>query len=294
MTPSLSRLLAYWRTLPCWLPTRGKKAWPGASGLLSAWCGCALLAAVLAAALFAPWLTPYAAEGMGAPNMSNKLLPPSLAHPFGADEMGRDVLARVLFGARPCLSSVALVIGGSALAGIFVGLSAGYAGGFLDAAAMRVADVFLAFPPLLLAILLVTMWGGGMLTAALALALVWWPSYALLVRGEVLRLRRQPYVEAAQATGAPPLHIVRHHVLPNALGPLFTQAAVDAGAVILLAAGLSFVGLGPQPPAADWGVMINSGRLYLLSGHWWVAAWPSIAILLTSLGFALLGDSLRA
>jgi peptide/nickel transport system permease protein len=253
-----------------------------------------LLAAFAAAALFAPWLTPYATEGMGAPNMPNKLLPPSPAHPFGADEMGRDVLARVLFGARTSLALAVLVIGGSALVGIVVGLSAGYAGGTLDAAAMRVADVFLAFPPLLLAILLVTVWGGGLLSAALALALAWWPTYALLVRDQVLRLRRQPFVEAAQAVGAPPLRIVRRHLLPNALGPLLTQAAVDAGAVILLAAGLSFVGLGPQPPTADWGMMINSGRLYVLSGHWWVAAWPGVAIMLTALGFTLLGDSLRA
>lgn len=266
----------------------------GRQGRLAVWCSGVLMAAVLAAALLAPWLTPYAAEGLGAPNMPNKLLGPSPAHPLGTDEMGRDELARVLFGARTSLALVALVIGGSILAGVLAGLGAGYGGGWIDAATMRVVDVFLAFPPLLLAILLVTVWGGGLLTAALALTLAWWPVYAVLVRDAVLRLRSQPFVEAAYASGVPPFGIMRRHLLPNALGPLLAQATVDAGAVLLLAAGLSFVGLGPQPPTADWGMMINSGRQFVLSGHWWVAAWPGVAIMVTSLAFALLGDALRA
>lgn len=250
------------------------------------------LGALVIAALCAPWLTPYAAEGAGAPNMANKLLPPSLTHPFGADEMGRDLLARVIFGARTSLALAALVVGSSLVVGVVVGLAAGSAGGWLDGFAMRTTDIFLAFPPLLLAILLMTVLGGGFVSAVLALALAWWPVYAVLVHGQVASLRSQPFVEAATMTGVSPLGIAWRHLLPNALGPVLVQATVDVGAVILVAAGLSFIGLGPQPPTADWGMMINSGRQYVLSGSWWVAGFPGLAIMLTALAFATLGDSL--
>ncbi len=138
-----------------------------------------------------------------------------------------------------------------------------------------------------------TVLGGGFVSTMLALALVWWPVYAVLVRGQVMLVRGQPFVEAACATGVPPLGIMRRHLLPNALGPLLVQATVDMGAVILVAAGLSFIGLGPQPPTADWGMMINSGRQFVLSGSWWVAGVPGIAIMLIALAFAVLGDYLR-
>lgn len=257
-------------------------------------CSLLFLAALLVAALWAPWLTPYAAEGAGAPNMANKLAPPSLAHPFGADEMGRDLLARVFFGARASLALAALVVGSSLIVGVVVGLAAGSAGGWLDEFAMRATDIFLAFPPLLLAILMMTVLGGGFLGAVLALALAWWPLYAVLVRGQVASLRARPFVEAAHMIGVSPFGIAWRHLLPNALGPVLVQATVDAGAVILVAAGLSFIGLGPPPPTADWGVMINSGRQYVLSGSWWVASFPGLAIMLTTLAFAVLGDALRA
>ena len=251
------------------------------------------LTALVLAAVFAPWLTPYAAQGAGVPDIGHKLLAPSWAHPFGTDEMGRDLLARVLYGARTSLALAALVVGSSVVVGIGVGLAADYAGGWVDEGAMRTTDVFLAFPPLLLAILLVTVLGGGFVSTMLALALVWWPVYAVLVRGQVMLVRSRPFIEAARATGVPPLGIMRRHLLPNALGPLLVQATVDVGAVILVAAGLSFIGLGPQPPTADWGMMINSGRQFVLSGSWWVAGVPGIAIMLTALAFAVLGDSLR-
>ncbi len=251
------------------------------------------LTALVLAAVFAPWLTPYAAQGAGAPDIAHRLLAPSSAHLLGTDEMGRDMLVRVLYGARTSLALAVLVVGSSVLVGIVVGLAAGYAGGWVDEGAMRTTDVFLAFPPLLLAILLVTVLGGGFVSTMLALALVWWPVYAVLVRGQVMLVRGQPFVEAARATGVPPLGIMRRHLLPNALGPLLVQATVDMGAVILVAAGLSFIGLGPQPPTADWGMMINSGRQFVLSGSWWVAGVPGIAIMLTALAFAVLGDYLR-
>lgn len=251
------------------------------------------LGGLLVVAILAPWLTPYAAEGAGLPNMASKLLAPSLSHPFGTDEMGRDLLARVMFGTRTSLALAALVIGSSVAVGIVVGLAAGSAGGWLDETAMRATDIMLAFPPLLLAILLVAVLGGGFTSAVLALALAWWPFYAVLVRGQVVSVRGQPYIEAARATGVSPLRIARRHLLPNALGPLLVQATVDVGAVILVAAGLSFIGLGPQPPTADWGMMIASGRQFVLSGSWWVAGFPGLAILATALAFAVVGDGLR-
>ena len=251
------------------------------------------LVALVAAALLAPCLTPYADQGAGEHDIEHKLLAPSWAHPFGTDEMGRDLLARVLYGARTSLALAVLVVGSSVVVGIAVGLAAGYAGGWADEAAMRTTDVFLAFPPLLLAILLVTVLGGGFASTVLALAVVWWPVYALLVRGQVVSLRGQPFVEAARATGVPPLGIMRRHLLPNALGPLLVHATVDLGVVILAAASLSFIGLGPQPPTADWGVMLTSGRQVVLGGSWWVAGVPGLAIMLTALACAVLGDSLR-
>ncbi len=257
------------------------------------WLNILFLAALLVAAIGAPWLTPYAAEGAGTPNLPHKLLPPSWAHLLGTDEMGRDMLARILYGARTSLLLAGLVIGGSVTLGVAVGLAAGAAGGWLDEFAMRITDIFLAFPPLLFAILLVSVLGGGFASAVLALGLAWWPLYAVLVRGQVVRLTGLPFVEAARSIGASPARIARRHLLPNALGPLLVQATVDVGAVILVASGLSFIGLGPQPPAADWGLMINSGRQFVLSGSWWVAGFPSLAILLTALAFATLGDSLR-
>ena len=251
------------------------------------------LAGLVSAAILAPWLTPYAAEGAGLPNMASKLLAPSFDHPFGTDEMGRDLLARLLFGARTSLLLAALVIGSSLVMGVVVGLAAGASGGWLDETAMRTTDIFLAFPPLLLAILLVAALGGGFTSAVLALALAWWPFYAVLVRGQVVSVRGQPYIEAAHAIGVPPARIARRHLLPNALGPLLVQATVDVGAVILVASGLSFIGLGPPPPTADWGLMIASGRQFVLSGSWWVAGFPGLAILATALAFAVLGDALR-
>lgn len=257
------------------------------------WASATFLTLLLAAAIAAPWLTPYAAEGAGTPNLPQKLLPPSWAHPCGTDEMGRDLLARLLYGARTSLALAGLVIGGSAGLGLLVGLVAGAVGGWVEEVVMRITDIFLALPPLLFAILLVSVLGGGFSSAVLALGLAWWPLYAVLVRGEVVRLRGLPFVEAARAIGASPWRVARRHLLPNAVGPLLVQATVDVGGVILVASGLSFIGLGPQPPTADWGLMINSGRQFVLGGSWWVAAFPSLAILLTALAFATLGDGLR-
>ena len=180
---------------------------PAACALRPAWLSLVILSALIAAAIFAPWITPYAEEGTGTPNMAHKLLAPSLDHPFGTDEMGRDLLARVLFGARTSLALAVLVVGSSLVVGILVGLTAGSTGGWVEETTMRTTDVFLAFPPLLLAILLVSVLGGGFTSAVLALSLAWWPFYAVLVRGQVVSVRGRPFIEAAYATGVPPLSI---------------------------------------------------------------------------------------
>ena len=246
--------------------------------------GLAIVLLLILAAALAPWLAP---QSPIAQDLAQRLQPPSAAHWLGTDELGRDIYSRIVWGSRITLTIVALVAVIVGPVGLLVGTVAGYAGGWLDTILMRVTDIFLAFPPLLLAILLVAVLGGGFSSAVLALAIAWWPFYAVLVRGQVVSVRRLPFIEAAHATGAPPLRIAWRHLLPNALGPLLVQATVDIGAVILVASGLSFIGLGPQPPTADWGLMIASGRQFVLSGSWWVAGFPGLAILVTALAFAM-------
>jgi peptide/nickel transport system permease protein len=245
------------------------------------------------AAVFVPWLTPYAAEGLGEPNLANKFLPPSLEHPFGTDSLGRDQGARVLYGARTSLSMGLMVVGLAVLIGTPLGALAGYFGGWLDEIIMRITDIFLAFPPLLLAIAIAAALGPSFTNAMLAIALTWWPWYTRLVRAQAISVRERHYVTAARGMGVPDLTIIGRHILPNVLTPVLVQATLDLGSAILTAAGLSFIGLGPQPPTADWGVMINEGRLYILSGRWWVATFPGLMIFLTTLAFNLLGDSVR-
>jgi peptide/nickel transport system permease protein len=248
---------------------------------------------VILAAIFAPYLTPYTAEGLGEPNLENKFLPPSLDHPFGTDSLGRDMLTRVLFGARTSLSIGISIVVVSVLIGATLGALAGYFGGWIDELIMRLTDIFLAFPPLLLAIAIAAALGPSFINAMLAIALTWWPWYARLVRAQALSVRERHFVEAARGMGVGDLTIIGRHILPNVFTPVLVQATLDMGAAILTAAGLSFIGLGTQPPTADWGVMINEGRLYVLSGRWWIATFSGLAIFLTTFAFNLLGDSVR-
>lgn len=248
---------------------------------------------MILAAIFAPYLTPYPAEGLGEPNLVNKFLPPSLAHPFGTDSLGRDMLARILFGARTSLAIGLLVVAVAVLIGLPLGAVAGFFGGWLDEAIMRMTDIFLAFPPLLLAIAIAAALGPSFTNAMLAIALTWWPWYTRIVRGQAWSIRERHFVEAARSMGVTDLTIIRRHILPNVFGPVLVQGTLDLGAAILTAAGLSFIGLGPQPPTADWGIMINEGRLYILAGRWWIATFAGLAIFLTTLAFNLLGDSVR-
>ena len=248
---------------------------------------------VLLGALFAPLLTPYPEQGRGEPNIAEKFQPPSLAHPLGTDALGRDMWARLLFGARTSLTVGLAVVALSALIGTLLGALAGYFGGWIDEVIMRITDIFLAFPPLLLAIVVATALGPSLRNMVLAIALSWWPWYTRIVRGQAVTLRERNFVEAARSMGVGDLTIIRRHILPNVLAPVGVQATLDLGAAILTAAGLSFLGLGTQPPTADWGVMVNEGRQYMLSGRWWIATFAGLAIFLTSMAFNLLGDGAR-
>jgi peptide/nickel transport system permease protein len=224
--------------------------------------------------------------------LSTRLKPPSAAHWLGTDQLGRDVLSRMMYGARISLIIGIVVVGLAATSGTLVGLIAGYAGGWLDEGLMRVTDVFFAFPALILAMAISGALGPSLTNAMIAIAAVSWPVYARLVRAQVLTLREREYVEAARALGASSERIVRQHILPNSLAPLLVQASFDMGGAILSAAGLSFIGFGAQPPTAEWGVMISEGRNYIATQPW-LSLFPGIAILLTVAAFNLIGDGLR-
>ena len=220
------------------------------------------------------------------------MLPPSPAHWMGTDQLGRDVYSRVIFGGRPAFIVPLLVVGLAVLIGAPLGAVAGFKGGWFDETIMRVTDLFLAFPSLLLAMAITAALGRGIENAALALVISWWPWYARLVRGVALSLRERYFVEAAQSMGVREVTIVARHILPNCTSPIMVQATVDLGTVILAMGGLAFIGLGTQPPAADWGLMISEGRTSILES-WWIAIFPMLAMLILVLAFNLLGDTLR-
>ncbi len=249
----------------------------------------ALLLALAAAALLAPVLGPHDPLDQA---LAVRLEPPSSAYWLGTDQLGRDIASRLLHGARISLVIGLVVVGVAGITGTLVGLVAGNAGGLLDEALMRVTDVFLAFPPLILAMAIAGALGPSLTNAIIAIAVVTWPVYARLVRGQLLSLRQREFVEAARSIGVPGLRILLRHLLPNALSPLLVQASFDMGAAILAAAGLSFIGFGAQPPTPEWGVMISEGRNFI-STQPWLSLFPGLAILLAVGAFNVLGDALR-
>ena len=253
-----------------------------------------ILCVIVLAAVFAPWLTPYADQGRGTPDSASILLGPSLSHPFGTDDLGRDVLARLLFGARSSLTIGVVVVAFGAVFGSTLGAIAGFAGGWVDEAIMRVTDVFLSFPPLLLAIALAAALEPSLKSAIIAISITWWPWYTRLARAQAVSVREQRYVLAARTMGANPVTILRRHIGPNITGPIRVQAALDLGAAILAGAALSFLGLGPQPPAADWGLMIADGRQFMVGGHWWMSVFAGLAIYATALSSNLVADGFDA
>ena len=254
--------------------------------------GLSIIVILVIVAILAPILAPYPEQALGEPNLKERLLPPSWEHPFGTDHLGRDILSRVIFGARTSLIIGFAVVALALLIGVPLGIISGYFGGKVDLAIMRITDIFLAFPPLLLALLIATTMGGGMLNAILALAISWWPWYTRLARGMAISVKERHYVEAAKAMGIPEWKIMLRHVLPNSIPPLIVQATMDIGSAILEAAALSFLGLGVQPPTPDWGLMVSEGKNYFLN-YWWYPVFPGLAIFITVIAFNLLGDAVR-
>lgn len=250
--------------------------------------GLILLLFVLAA-LLAPVLSPYDPLDQ---EIAQGLKPPSGEHPLGTDKLGRDILSRLLYGARISLFVGLAVVAGAGLIGTTIGLLAGYIGGWADEVMMRVTDVFFAFPGLILAMAIAGALGPSLQNALIAIIVVTWPVYARLVRGQVLTIKEREFIQAAHALGVSQPRILLRHVLPNALAPLLVQASFDLGGAILAVAGLSFIGFGAQPPTPEWGVMISEGRNYMAT-QWWLATCPAVAILLVVAGFNLLGDGLR-
>ena len=249
-------------------------------------------ACIVVVALLAPLLAPFPGDAGTATNPFAVLHPPSAQHWFGTDNVGRDVLSRVLYGARisPLIALIVLLIAGAI--GIPLGLAAGYFGGWLDEVIMRITDIFLAFPPLLLALAFAAVLPATLTTVIIAIAISWWPWYVRLIRGQAASVTGRPYIEACRALGIPRRRIILRHILPNSITPLIVQMSLDVGGVILTASALSFLGLGPQDPIPDWGLMVSEGQAYFTTA-WWAVTFPGIAILLTAFAFNLLGDGLR-
>ena len=242
--------------------------------------------------IFARYLAPYPLQGLGAPHLSTILEPPSLRHPFGTDQFGRDVLSRVFFGIRTSLFEGLAVVGLGVIIGVPLGIVAGYYGGAIDEAIMRITDIFLAFPYLLLALIIVATLGPGLTNVIIALAVTWWPWYVRIARGQTVSLKSRPYVLSAKSVGVKSTRILVRHILPNSLSPVIIQSTLDFAGVILSAAGLSFLGLGVQEPMADLGLMISEGQSFMLY-YWWVATFAGLTLFVLAVAFNLLGDSLR-
>jgi peptide/nickel transport system permease protein len=252
--------------------------------------GLGIVAVLLLMAALAPWI---ATHDPFVQNLGDRLLPPmTRGHLMGTDEFGRDIFSRIVHGARVTLYIVALVAVTAPVFGLLVGTVSGYAGGWVDEALMRITDIFLAFPRLILALALVAALGPGIENAVLAIALTAWPPYARVARAETLTVRKADYIAAVQLQGAGAARIVWGHVMPMCLPSVIVRVTLDMAGVILTAAGLGFLGLGVQPPLPEWGLMISSGRKFLFE-QWWVATMPGLAIFTVSLGFNLLGDGLR-
>lgn len=254
--------------------------------------GGALVLLIVLGAIFAPLLAPFPGDAGTATHPFEVLQAPSASHLFGTDQVGRDIVSRVLFGARvsPVIAAVVLVI--ACLIGVPLGVAAGFLGGWVDEVIMRVTDVFLAFPPLLLALALAAVLPASLTSVTIAIAAVWWPWYARLLRGQAASVAGRPYVEACRALGISRLRIIFRHILPNSITPLLVQVSLDVGGVILTASALSFLGLGAQDPAPDWGLMVAEAQSYF-TPDWWLVTFPGMAILLTAFAFNLLGDGLR-
>jgi ABC-type dipeptide/oligopeptide/nickel transport system permease subunit len=248
-----------------------------------------LIGIIVLAAIFAPLIAP---ADPYVQDLLATMEPPSLAHPFGTDDNGRDIFARVIFGARISLLEVVLAVGLAVLAGVPLGILSGMSGRYVDQAIMWTMDILFAFPGIVLAILIVSVLGSSLINLLIAIAIFSVPVYARLSRNLTLGLKRMDYVEAAVSLGISRRRIMSHYILRNAIGPIIVQSTLTAGTVILSAASLSFLGLGAQPPLPEWGAMMSDGRNYL-GLNIWMSLFPGVAIMITVLGFNILGDGLR-
>ena len=251
--------------------------------------GAAIFLVVVMCAIFAPYVAPYDPSAI---NFKHKLWAPSVEHLMGTDALGRDIFSRIVYGARTSLVIGITVLAISMVIGIPIGLVSGYFGGKVDTVLMRVSDVFLAFPPLLLPIAITAALGAGLFNAMLAIAISWFPWYARIMRGSVMAIRKELYIDSARAIGVSHVRIMLRHALPNAWTPSIVQASMDFGYTILAAASLSFIGIGAKPPTIEWGLMVALSRSKFLD-FWWTAAWPGLAIFVTVLAVNLVGDGVR-
>ncbi|MDX5629755.1 MULTISPECIES: ABC transporter permease [unclassified Brenneria] len=279
-TPATRRQAVWGRRYRLWLGLRANPM---------AMIGLVIILSVLLLSLAAPLLTPF---NPGFQDLSNRLAPPSAAHWLGTDELGRDIYTRILYGGRTTLGMVIAVVALTAPIGLLVGCVAGYAGGLLDKTLMRVTDIFLSFPRLILALAFVAALKPGVESAILAIALTAWPPYARLARAETMQFRHSDFIAANRLTGATPMRIILRHIMPLCVPSLIVRVTLDMSAIIITAASLGFLGMGAQPPSPEWGTMIATARRFLFT-EWWVPLMPCIAIFLTSLAFNFLGDGLR-
>ena len=251
--------------------------------------GLAIVVLFLVMTVAASWIAPYDPFDQ---DLSSALSPPAADHWFGADQYGRDVLSRVLYGSRSALIVIIVADGLALVAGGALGLFAGFLGGLVDTVVMRLVDVLLAFPYLLLALIIVAALGPSLTNSIIAIGIINMPQHARLMRGQVLAVQNADYIWAARSVGATRLRVMLRHVLPNSFSPVLVMATLQAGSVVVETAGLSFLGLGAQPPSPDWGALLADGHSYFLTA-WWIATFPGLAIFVVVVGFNLLGDALR-
>ncbi|WP_073954100.1 nickel transporter permease [Thalassospira sp. TSL5-1] len=251
--------------------------------------GLSIVVGLILVTIFAPLLAPY---NPLAADLTNRIQPPSAAHWFGTDQLGRDILSRLIYGAQYTLLIVGLVAITAAPIGLLIGTTAGFFGGWVDATLMRITDIFLAFPKLILALAFVSALGPGIENAILAIAITAWPPYARIARAETIMVRNSDYIQAARLQGVSNTGLIIGHIIPMCISSLVVRVTLDMAGMILIAAGLGFLGLGAQPPMPEWGAMVSEGRQFLLE-QWWVSTVPGLAIFIVSLGFNLLGDGLR-
>jgi peptide/nickel transport system permease protein len=276
--------------VPAPVAARRTRGWLRSNPLLTF--GGAMSALIIIVAVLAPLIAPDPGDAGSATHPFSVLKAPSADHWFGTDQVGRDILSRVIYGARvsPLVALFVLLI--ACAVGIPLGIAAGYFGGWLDDVIMRVTDVVLAFPALLLALALAALLPPSMTSLTIAISATWWPWYTRLIRGQAASVAGRPYIESCRALGISRRRIIFRHILPNAITPLIVQVSLDVGGVILTASALSFLGLGAQDPTPDWGLMVSEGQTYFTT-DWWVVTFPGLAILITAFAFNLLGDGLR-